>query len=111
MEENMIKFNVLYPNDKEGRFDFDYYKDKHVPLVMGLMKEACISMVLDRGTSAVSSSQPPAYIALATISCASVAALRNGLYPHLKAISADIPNFTNITPHIWVSEVIADRKP
>ena len=29
----MIKVSVMYPNTPGGRFDHDYYRDKHMPLV------------------------------------------------------------------------------
>src|SRR6185312_4185403 len=32
-ESPMIKVSVMYPNTPGGRFDHDYYRDKHMPLV------------------------------------------------------------------------------
>ena len=29
----MIKVSVMYPNKPGARFDHDYYRDKHMPLV------------------------------------------------------------------------------
>ena len=33
----MIKVSVMYPNQPGGRFDHDYYRDKHMPLVAARM--------------------------------------------------------------------------
>ena len=29
----MIKVSVMYPNRPGARFDHDYYRDKHLPLI------------------------------------------------------------------------------
>ena len=31
----MVKVSVMYPNTPGARFDHDYYRDKHMPLVKG----------------------------------------------------------------------------
>ena len=33
-----MSLNVIYPNHDGARFDTRYYRDKHIPLVMKVMK-------------------------------------------------------------------------
>src|ERR1044072_1245577 len=40
-EKSMIKVSVMYPNTPGARFDHDYYRDKHMPLVKARMGAAC----------------------------------------------------------------------
>jgi hypothetical protein len=49
----MIKVSVMYPNTPGGRFDHDYYRDKHMPLVKARMGDACKSYTVDKGISEV----------------------------------------------------------
>lgn len=37
----MIKLCVLYPNGEGKTFDMDYYREKHIPMVAGLLGDAC----------------------------------------------------------------------
>jgi uncharacterized protein (TIGR02118 family) len=33
----MIKVSVMYPNTPDARFDHEYYREKHMPLVKARM--------------------------------------------------------------------------
>ena len=33
----MIKVTVMYPNEEGKKFDMDYYVNKHIPMVAGLL--------------------------------------------------------------------------
>ena len=37
----MIKVSVMYPNTPGARFDHEYYRGKHMPLVKARMDGAC----------------------------------------------------------------------
>jgi uncharacterized protein (TIGR02118 family) len=37
----MIKVSVMYPNTAGAKFDHEYYRDKHMPLVKTRMGESC----------------------------------------------------------------------
>ena len=38
----MIKVSVMYPNTPGARFDHEYYRDQHLPLVKARMGDSCI---------------------------------------------------------------------
>ena len=44
----MIKVSVMYPNLPGARFDHEYYRDKHMPLVKARMGETCKFYTVDK---------------------------------------------------------------
>ena len=38
----MIKVSVLYPNKPGARFDHEYYRSRHMPLLKERMGDACL---------------------------------------------------------------------
>jgi len=45
----MIKVTVMYPNTPGARFNHEYYRDKHMPLLKARMGESCKNYAVDRG--------------------------------------------------------------
>ena len=45
----MIKVSVMYPNTPGARFDHQYYRDKHMPLVKARLGDACKYYTVDKG--------------------------------------------------------------
>lgn len=101
----MIKVSVMYPNGPDARFDEAYYRDKHMPMVKALMGDYCKSYAVDCAIDGAPAANAP-YIAMGHLFCDSVDAFQAGFGPHTKAIMADIPNYTNQTPVIQMSEVL-----
>lgn len=102
----MIKVTVLYPNAPEARFDHEYYRTKHLPMVAARMGTACKSYAIDKGISGIDPSAPAPYIAMSHIFCDSIQSFRASFGPHLPEIAADVPNYTNCTPTLQISEVV-----
>src|SRR6059036_3887191 len=94
----MIKVSVMYPNTPGARFDHDYYRDKHMPLVKALMGDACKSYTVDKGMAGGAPGAPATYVGMCHIFCDSVEAFQAGFGPHAKEIMADIPNYTDSLP-------------
>lgn len=101
----MIKVSVMYPNTPGARFDHDYYRDKHMPLVKMKMGDRCKYYTIDKGLAGGAPGAPATYVAMCHIHCESVEAFQAGFGPHAKEILADIPNYTDQTPVIQISEV------
>lgn len=101
----MIKVSVMYPNGPEARFDESYYRDSHMPMVKKLMGDYCVSFAVDGAIAGDAGKNAP-YIAMGHLFCESVDAFQAGFGPHTKEIMADIPNYTNQTPVIQMSEVL-----
>ncbi|MGC8518234.1 MAG: EthD family reductase [Steroidobacteraceae bacterium] len=102
----MIKVSVMYPNQPGARFDHDYYRERHMPLVQRLMGSRCPYYTVDKGLSGGAANSPAVYVALCHIFCDSVEAFEAGFGPHAEEILADIAHYTDLAPVIQISEVV-----
>jgi uncharacterized protein (TIGR02118 family) len=102
----MIKVSVMYPNKPGARFDHEYYKDKHMPLVAARMGEACKHWTVDRGIAGGAPDQPAAYVAMCHIYSESPESFQAGFGPHVQEIMGDIANYTDLEPVLQMSEVV-----
>jgi uncharacterized protein (TIGR02118 family) len=102
----MIKVSVIYPNSDGKSFDMDYYCNKHVPMVLQLMGDACKGSAIEAGLSGIEPGSPAPYRAMGHLYFDSVAAFAESLGPHAAVISGDIPNYTDIQPLVQISEVM-----
>lgn len=101
----MIKVSVMYPHQAEARFNHDYYANTHMPLVKSKMGDACLYYTVDKGLGSADGG-PPAYVAMCHIFCESVESFQGSFGPHAQAIMADIPNYTDLSPVVMISEVV-----
>jgi len=106
----MIKVSVMYPNAPEARFDHDYYRDKHMPLVKARMGDSCKYYTVDKGLAGGTPGAAPVYVGMGHLFCDSVAAFQRGFGPHAKEIMGDIPNYTDQKPVIQISEVVVGKE-
>ncbi|MEZ5900061.1 MAG: EthD family reductase [Hyphomicrobium sp.] len=102
----MIKVSVMYPYTSGMRFDHDYYRDKHMPLVKNKMGDKCKFYTVDKGIAGGAPGAPPTYIGMCHIFCDSVEAFQAGFGPNAGDILADIKNYTDATPVIQISDVV-----
>jgi uncharacterized protein (TIGR02118 family) len=102
----MIKVSVMYPNAPEARFDHDYYRDRHMPMVKARMGEKCRYYTVDKGVAGGTPGAPATYIAMCHLFCDSVDDFQAGFGPHANEILGDIPNYTNLQPTVQISEVV-----
>lgn len=102
----MIKVSVMYPYKDGARFDHDYYRDKHMPLVKARMGDACKYYTVDRGLAGGAPGAPPSYVGMCHIFADSPDAFQAAFAPHAKEILGDIPNYTDLQPVMQISEVV-----
>lgn len=102
----MIKVSVMYPHQPGARFDHDYYRDKHMPLVAARMGPECKFYTVDKGLAGGAPGEPPTYIGMCHIFSDSVETFQAGFGPHAKEILGDIPNYTDLQPVLQISEVV-----
>ena len=102
----MIKVSVLYPFTPGARFNHDYYRDTHMPLVKARMGDGCLSYTIDKGLACGVPGAPATYVGMCHIFCNSIASFQAGFGPHAGEIMADIPNYTDIAPVMQFSEVV-----
>ncbi len=102
----MIKVTVLYPSGEDKTFDHDYYRESHMPMVARVVGEPLKGYHIDHGVAGGTSDSPPPFLAAGHLLFDSVEAYDAGFGPHSKEIMADIPNYTNITPTLQISEIV-----
>jgi uncharacterized protein (TIGR02118 family) len=102
----MIRTSAFYPAGPAATFDFDYYKNRHFPMVLDLMKPfGAIRFEVERPL-ATASGEPAPYIAVGTIYFNDMQGIQGGLAQHGAEIMGDIPNYTNVAPVIQFGEVL-----
>jgi len=103
----MIKVSVMYPYEKGAKFDFDYYRTKHMDLVHKHLKSyGLIKTEVDRGISGGGDAPPP-YVSVGNLYFETRDGYDKGMAQCGSILRGDIPNFTSITPTRQISEVLA----
>jgi uncharacterized protein (TIGR02118 family) len=98
-----MSFNVIYPNHTGARFDTNYYRSTHIPLVMKVMKAT--SVILIEGVALANAAAPYAMIAHFQFpsSEAVTAALAD---PAMAEVRADVAKFTDIKPTVMLGKTV-----
>ena len=106
MKKGMTKVSVLYPAGEGKTFDMDYYCNKHVPMVAGLLGDAVKEATVEKGLGGGAPNSPATYAAMGNLYFNSVEEFEKSFGPNVEKIMGDLPNYTNIEPTIQVSEVM-----
>ena len=105
----MIKVSVMYSYKPNVRFDHDYYRTKHLPLIKSRMGAALKYYAIDKGLMSRDGKSPSAFVAMCHLLCDSLDAYQSAFAPHAREIQGDIPNFTDVTPIIQISAVVVEN--
>jgi uncharacterized protein (TIGR02118 family) len=105
----MIRTTLLYPNHNGARFDFEYYQNKHLPMVKARLGAALKHLSIDKGIAGSAPNAPAPFLVLAHMRFNSVAEFQQAMAPHLEFIMKDVPNFTDIVPVPMISVSIRDE--
>jgi uncharacterized protein (TIGR02118 family) len=101
----VIKVSVLYPNSEGSKFDMDYYLSSHIPMVQSKLGAACKGASVEEGMAGGAPGAPATYSAMGHLLFDSVQDFQAAFGPHAEAIMGDIPNYSNVSPVIQISEV------
>jgi uncharacterized protein (TIGR02118 family) len=83
----------------------NYYVTRHMPLVRDRCAPECRSIAAESGVGGGAPGSPAPYIAVGHLTFDSVAAFQKAFTPHMAEIMGDIPNYTNTSPVIQISEI------
>jgi len=67
MKKGSIKVSVLYPNGNGKSFDMDYYCNKHVPMVAGLLGDSVLGATVEGGVGGSGENGQPLYLAMGNL--------------------------------------------
>jgi uncharacterized protein (TIGR02118 family) len=107
----MIKVNVMYPYAQGARFDHDYYRDTHMPMVKAKLGSVCAYYTVEKGLTGGAAGSPPTYMAMCAFICISAEGFRAAVEEHAAEIRGDVKNYTDITPVLQFSEFVIERSP
>jgi len=102
----MIKVSILYRYRDNVRFDIDYYRDKHMTRAAKHFGTALKGWSIDKGVSGGEPGSNPAFVGAGHFLFDSVEAFQKVFEPVAHELVADIPNYTDSTPQILISEVV-----
>jgi len=101
----MATLSVVYPRTPGAKFDYEYYRTRHMPMVGQRWADAgLVGGEALLGKAAPDGSEPP-YFAIGIIHFDSDERLQSALAgPHAGEIIDDIRNFTDTEPLIQLNE-------
>ncbi len=104
----MIVVTVMCPENEGATFDMDYYLSTHMKLVgdkwggMGLKGARIL-----KGIAGGEPGSAAPYRVMAVVDFESLEAFQDAVGTHGEEIFGDVPNFTNITPVVQISDIAA----
>jgi uncharacterized protein (TIGR02118 family) len=101
----MFRVSALYVNGSGSRFDAAYYREKHEPFATGLLKPFGLREIRTTiGLSAIDGAPPP-FWAISEMVFGSREEFDAAMATCGERLFADIPNYTNVTPELQVSQL------
>ena len=100
----MIRISVMYVNEPGKNFDWDYYLNKHLPMVHRLLDP--LGLVRSEIDKAADSSSP--FIAVGYLIFNSIEDCQNSFFnpTYGNEIAADVCNYTDAAAQMQISEII-----
>ncbi|MEE8396295.1 MAG: EthD family reductase [bacterium] len=103
----MIKVSIIYPNEEGSRFDHDYYKTTHMPLVVRhLGPRGLIKIGIEKGVAGGAPGEKPPYHCIGGLFFESETAYRSAAEGVGSVLRDDVPKFTDVAAIRQISEVV-----
>ena len=96
---------VYYPWQADAKFDYDYYRDKHLKMLADLYGKSVGKMVVRKGLRKGDGSAP-AFVTVLTVEILAMDEYQAASKDVVPKLRADIANFTNIIPVAQLEEVL-----
>lgn len=104
----MLRVTALYPNAAGSRFDAAYYCKRHAPFARDLLGAAGLrDLRITIGVAGLDGAPPP-FWSVSELVFDDRAAFDAAMAEHGAALFADVPNYTDATPVLQVSD-LSDR--
>lgn len=100
----MIRVSAMYPQG--GKFDADYYATKHMPMVAEKCGAALVRYEIDKGVGGAAPGQPAPFAMIGHMYFNSMPEFLAVFGPNIGAIMADVPNYTDTTVQLQISEIV-----
>lgn len=96
----------MYPNSPGAKFDTDYYRNTHLPMIAQSLGDALKGLEFNLGLGGKNPSEAAPYIAMAHLTFDSLESFQATFGPYAKKFAADVPNYTNVQSQIQISEIV-----
>jgi len=96
---------VYYPWQADAKFDYDYYRNKHLKMLAELYGKSVGKMQVRKGLHKGDGSAP-AFVTALTVEILSMEAYEVASKEHVAKLIADVANFTNIRPVAQIEEIM-----
>ncbi len=96
---------VYYPWQADAKFDYDYYRNKHLKMLAELYGKSVGKMQVRKGLHKGDGSAP-AFVTALTVEILSMEAYEVASKEHVAKLIADVANFTNIKPVAQIEEIV-----
>lgn len=97
-----VTVSLLYPRTE--RFDFSYYRERHLPLAARLLAPFGLARTsILRGAGGTSPGSPPDHAVIALLELRSLEDLGAALAAHGEELFADMGRFTDAMPVVQVN--------
>ena len=106
VEKGLIKVSVMYPFAEGKTFNMEYYETKHMPMVAGFLGSNLVKYTIEKGFASGIPNTPLPFLAIGTFYVKNLSDYLADIGPNRDSIRSDIPNYTNISPIILVSEIV-----
>ncbi|MBK8565679.1 MAG: EthD family reductase [Saprospiraceae bacterium] len=100
----MISVSIYYPNANDIRFDLEYFRTKHLPMIdhllnpMGLQK-----VIVEQGIGTPMPSEPAPYAVITRLLFNNIEEMEMGMGHCGTALMDDVANFFNHQPIVQIS--------
>ena len=106
MKKGMTKVSVLYPAGEGKTFDMDYYCNKHIPMVAGLLGDSVKGVTVEKGIGSGDPNIATPFYAVGNLYFNSVSDFEKSFGPNAEQIMGDTKNFANSEPVVLIGEVV-----
>ena len=106
VEKGLIKVSVMYPFAEGKTFNMEYYETKHMPMVAAFLGSNLVKYTIEKGFASGIPNTPLPFLAIGTFYVKNLSDYQAAIGPNRDSIRSDIPNYTNISPIILVSEIV-----
>ncbi len=101
----MVKMSVYYRFNKEAYFDHDYYQIHHYRLTKSILGQyGLVRLELDRCIASAGGGVPT-FVAVTHCYFETYRQAQDALVLGCVRLMVDLPNYTNITPELILSEI------
>ena len=97
---------ILYPNSEGVRWDADYYREKHMTLIMKLYgTEAIRRFEVRKGLTGMDGTSKPTFVGCVNIYIEDQAKFDAAGAKHSQTLRDDVPHFSSVNPTATVTEI------